>query len=81
MSAFDSFLLVCSGGYSTINNTHTFCLLRAIPFSKVHWWGPELFGGYLPPQFNFVDLPPPYLRILNSILHLETPCATPSPTF
>ncbi len=47
--------------------------LRAIPFSK----GGDLniFGGYLPPQFNYVD---PHLRILNSILHLEPPCATPS---
>ncbi len=33
--------------------------LRAIPFSKVHWGGggPELFWGYLPPQFNYVDPP------------------------
>ncbi len=49
--------------------------LRAIRFSNAHWGGGDLnfFGGYLP-QFNFVE--PPYLRILNSILHLETPCAT-----
>ncbi len=53
-------------------------ILRAIPFSKAHWGGPEFFGGYLPPQFNFVEPPPPYMRILNSIIHLETPCATPS---
>ncbi len=52
-------------------------LLRAIPFSKVHRGVLNVFGGYLPPKFNFV-YPPPYLCILNSILHLETPCATPS---
>ncbi len=51
--------------------------VRAIPFSKVHWGGTWIFtGGYLPPHFNFVDSP--YLLILNSILHLEPPCATSS---
>ncbi len=46
-------------------------LIRAIPFSKAHWG--NFILGYLLPQFNFVDL-----HILNSILHLELHCATPS---
>ncbi len=51
--------------------------LRAIPFSKVHWGrGPELFWGVPATTIQFCL--PPYRRILNSILHLETPCATPS---
>ncbi len=53
--------------------------VRAIPFSKAQWVDLNFFfRGYLP-QFNFVD--PPYLCILNSILHLETFYATPPPTF
>ncbi len=49
-------------------------------FQKRTGWGGDMnfFWGYIPPQFNYVDSPPPgtYLRILNSILHLEPPCAT-----
>ncbi len=52
-------------------------LLRAIPFSKAHWGGTWTFleGTY---HHNYIMLTPHFLRILNSILHLEPPFATPS---
>ncbi len=58
--------------------THQTGTLGLFHFQKRTGGGDQnLFGGCLPPQFNFVD-PTPYLLNLNSILHSEPPCDTPS---
>ncbi len=49
-------------------------------FKSALWGGGgrNLFGGTSPHNSILLTPPPPYLHILNSILHLEPPCATPS---
>ncbi len=70
-----------SQGYfcSTVQDLRYLCQGYSIFKGTLRGGGLEVysFGGYLP--LNSILLtPPPHLHILNSMLHLELPCATPS---